>query len=119
MAYRPNNAGPRTLRELYHWVHGQLRRVADELEGGGSGEGEANTSSNEGSGAGLALPKSGVNLPFKSLLGGSNVTITEQAQTVTINASGGGGDGDRNVDGGRADSIYLPSQNIDGGTASG
>ena len=30
-----------------------------------------------------------------------------------------GGGGDRNVDGGRADSIYLPEQNLDGGTASG
>ena len=32
-------------------------------------------------------------------------------------AGGGGGGEDRNVDGGRADSIYLPSQVIDGGTA--
>ena len=36
----------------------------------------------------------------------------------TIPASSGGG-GDGNVDGGVASSIYLPSQVIDGGSASG
>nr|NIV35372.1 hypothetical protein [Anaerolineae bacterium] len=35
---------------------------------GGGGGGEANTSSNAGGGAGLALPKSGVNLPFRTLI---------------------------------------------------
>ena len=118
MAYRPNNAGPRTLRELYHWVHGQLRRVADELEGGGGepGEGEANTSSNEGSGAGLALPKSGVNLPFKSLVGGDNVTIDEFSQTVVINAEGGGGgDGEANTQSnqGTGAGLGLPKDGVD------
>lgn len=38
--------------------------------------GEDNTTSNEGTGVGLAMPKSGVNLPFKSLKAGENVTIT-------------------------------------------
>ncbi len=60
-------------------------------------EGEANTSSNVGSGEGLALAKVGVNLPFKSLVAGANVTLTPGADTVTIAATGNGGGG-----GGRA-----------------
>lgn len=45
--------------------------------------GEANTASNQGSGAGLVMPKSGVDLPFKSInvIGG---TITEDADSITI-----------------------------------
>lgn len=45
--------------------------------------GEANTASNQGSGAGLVMPKSGADLPFKSInvIGG---TITEDADSITI-----------------------------------
>lgn len=46
--------------------------------------GESNTSSNAGAGAGLAKAKVGVDLPFKSLVAGSNVTITPATDTVTI-----------------------------------
>jgi hypothetical protein len=56
--------------------------------------GEANTASNLGTGAdGAALftTKDGVNLPFKRIKAGTNVTITEQTNSVTINATGGGG----------------------------
>lgn len=56
----------------------------------GAGGGEANTSSNAGAGEGLALAKSGVDLPFKSLVAGTNVTLTPGADTVEISASGGG-----------------------------
>lgn len=52
--------------------------------------GEANTSSNEGAGEGLALPKVGVNLPFKSLVAGTGVGITSGADTLTINATSSG-----------------------------
>lgn len=56
-----------------------------------SGSGEANTTSNLGAGEGIAAPKSGVNLPFKSLTAGSNVTITSDANEITISSTGGGG----------------------------
>lgn len=54
------------------------------------GTGEANTSSNLGAGEGLASAKSGLDLPFKSLVAGTNVSLTSDANTVTINATGGG-----------------------------
>jgi len=46
------------------------------------GAGEANTSSNVGGGAGLALPKVGVDLPFKSLLGNPEIVLTPTATTI-------------------------------------
>ena len=57
---------------------------------GGSG-GEANTSSNQGSGVGIALPKNVVDLPFKSLVAGTDVQLVDGADTITINYTGSGG----------------------------
>lgn len=47
--------------------------------------GEANTSSNQGGGAELALAKSGVDLPFRTLVGTGAVTVTEVSNTLEIN----------------------------------
>jgi hypothetical protein len=60
--------------------------------------GEANTTSNSGAGTGtLALAKVGMDLPFKTLKAGTNITLTNNATDVTIDAAGGGGlsDGDK------------------------
>lgn len=61
------------------------------LSGGGGGSGEANTASNLGAGEGLYSAKVGVDLRFKSLVAGANVTLSSDADTVTINAAAGGG----------------------------
>jgi len=60
--------------------------------GGGapSGGGEDNTASNIGSGTGIFAQKVGVDLEFKSLVAGTNVTINSDATTVTINSTGAG-----------------------------
>jgi|GEM_PF-5537163 len=52
-----------------------------------AGGGEVNTSSNSGSGEGLALPKSGVDLPFKSLVAGTGISISPSPDTLQIDAS--------------------------------
>lgn len=57
----------------------------------GSGGGEANTASNSGTGAGLAQTKSGIDLPFKSLKAGTNITLNENTDDIEIVASGGAG----------------------------
>jgi len=46
---------------------------------------EANTSSNEWSWYWLAMPKNGVNLPFKTLLDSETILIEEWTQELTIN----------------------------------
>ena len=51
--------------------------------------GEANTGSNVGTGDGVFKQKTGVDLEFKTLIGGTNVTITNNANDLTIDASGG------------------------------
>lgn len=49
------------------------------------------------------------------ILDDNNVAVLPAGDTLP----GGGGGGDRNVDGGNAASIYLPSQVVDGGDANG
>jgi hypothetical protein len=58
-----------------------------------SGMGESNTASNIGSGSGIFQAKNGVDLRFRSILAGTNVTVTEGDSEITISAAGGGGGG--------------------------
>lgn len=64
---------------------------ADDLTIAATASGETNTASNLGAGSGLYASKSGVDLRFKSLVAGANVTLTPDANTITIAATGGGG----------------------------
>ena len=57
------------------------------------GSGEVNTASNLGTGAGVFASKVAADLQFKSLVAGTNVSITSDATSVTISATGGGGGG--------------------------
>lgn len=56
-----------------------------------SGGGETNTASNLGGGSQLFKSKVGVDLQFRSLVAGSNITLTQNANDITIDATGGGG----------------------------
>jgi hypothetical protein len=57
----------------------------------GSSTGEANTASNVGTGSQVFKQKSGVDLEFRTLVAGTNVNITQTANTLVISASSGSG----------------------------
>ena len=63
----------------------------------GGGGGEVNTASNLGAGEGVFASKVGVDLKFKSLVAGANVTLTSDGDEITIEAAGGGGGGSGTV----------------------
>lgn len=58
---------------------------------------KVDAASNIGAGTGIFSAKVGTGLQFKSLIAGSNVTITSDATTVTISSTGGGGGGATNL----------------------
>jgi len=86
--------------------------VTVDVPGGGAGSGEANTASNRGTGEALFAAKSGVDLEFKSLVAGSNVSLSSNGDTVTINSSGGGGGGSFAAARVEANANLLESTNI-------
>jgi hypothetical protein len=59
--------------------------------GTGGGGGEVNTASNVGAGEGVFKQKTGVDLEFKSLIAGANITIVNNANDLTLSSTGGGG----------------------------
>lgn len=70
-----------------------------ELDARSASGGESNTVTNVGAGAGLAKSKDGVDIPMKSIVAGTNITITEGTDIVTINGASGAGSGDFLADG--------------------
>ena len=59
----------------------------------GAAGGEANTASNLGTGEGVFGSKAGVDLRFKSLIGGTNVTLSSTSTEITIDSTAAGGTG--------------------------
>lgn len=91
------------------------------INASGGGSGEANTASNLGSGVGLFAQKAGVDLEFKGLVAGTNITLTPSSTGVTIDAAGGSSAVD-SVDGQTGDvdlsAVYAPLSHVgDGGAA--
>lgn len=65
--------------------------IAAASGGGGSSTGEANTGGNVGTGEGSVFKqKLGIDLQFKTIKAGSNVTVVNGANEITIHAASGG-----------------------------
>jgi len=72
------------------WDDGGVDRVYIKTQSGVSESGaalESTTASNVGSGTGIFKQLNGTDLEFKSLLAGSNVTLTQSADTIEISAT--------------------------------
>ena len=127
MAYKPNPAGPKNLREMFHWVYAELTRIASELGSGGGGSTDHDDLTNvtpdqhHNRSHNHIDPLDGI-LPTFAGAGTTGYVpdpITENGFFLRDDGAfiGVSTNGDRNVDGGFADSVYLPSQVIDGGSA--
>lgn len=65
--------------------------VVNSSGGGGSGGGGGDTTAVVNSGAGAQVLKTSTNVTARTLVAGSNVTVTQGTDTITIAATGGGG----------------------------
>ena len=79
------------FRTLKQGSYITLTQNANDITIDGTAPGEVNTASNLGAGSGLYASKVGVDLRFKSLVAGTNITLTPGANDITIDAAGGGG----------------------------
>ena len=81
------------LRSIVAGSNMTITQTADEITFDASGgSGEVNTASNVGAGSGVFKQKSGVDLELRSIVAGSNMTITQTADEITFDASGGSGE---------------------------
>jgi len=93
LVFRDEVAGVLNFKRFIAGTNITITNGADDITiaASGGGAGEANTASNVGSGAGTIFKqKTGVDLELKTLLAGSNITLTNNASDITIAASGGG-----------------------------
>lgn len=77
------------------------------------GSGETNTASNLGAGEGVFSLKSGVDLQFKSLVAGTNVSLASDANTITINAAGAAGETNTASNQGAGAGVFKQKTGVD------
>lgn len=88
-----------------------LQYILDMLGTGGLGE--ANTGSNLGIGQGVFAAKVAADLRFKSLVAGTNVTLSADGNSITINATGGSGEVNTASNLGPGDGIFASKVGAD------
>ena len=116
--YQPNSgAGGSNATELYctfgEFLNSYNSTTNSFTCGAGGGGGENNTASNLSPGTGLFFAKSGVDLEFKSLTNGSNITISANDTTVMISASGSAGEANTMSSPTHANTLVLTKVGVD------
>lgn len=106
MAWQPDRAGPKDIRSLYHWVWGQLNNVGKIIDEGGGG-----TTLHEDL---TDVTPDQHHAQAHAHNGSDGSGLVDYGDLINIPPPSGG---DKNVDGGFADDVYLPSQSVDGGFA--
>lgn len=95
---RESDGNPPTFRndtiifdsESFYLHSDSVGKPTVSFRGTASGSGEVNTASNLGAGSGVFAQKVGVDLQFKSLVAGSNITLTPSGTEISIASSASG-----------------------------
>jgi hypothetical protein len=76
--------------------------------------GEVNTASNQGAGeGGVFIQKTGVDLEFRTILAGANITVTQQADTITIATGGAVGEANTASNVGAGEGVFAQKNVLD------
>jgi len=82
------------LNEVIKYLSGFINigdfNIVEQEQGGGGGGGEVNTASNAGTGEGVFKNKVALDLVFRSLKAGTNVSFVSSIDEIEINATGTG-----------------------------
>ena len=96
LVYKTKSGSDLVLRKLLAGSNITITTGTDDITIDASASGEANTASSLTSGSGTEADvfkaKSGVDLQFRCLKQGTNITLTENANDITISASGSAGE---------------------------
>lgn len=83
------------------------------ITSGGGGSGETNTASNVGGGSESFKQKTGVDLEFRTIVGGGNTTVTQVGDTIQVSTPAGTGEANTASNVGVGQGVFKQKASID------